>query len=294
MWRTIPLLFVLTVGSLVAACNLGYGPLEDHSGFTSAQLAEDGDTVVFAYHRLRYRRATGFRAFPDGGIPKYVTDVVLLGTYKMNSRKLDIVRREVNRDWQPGQGAYTIVAVNGPMALVAQGGQLRGPFAFGLKHLLVNFEEGKATDLDLKADLARHDRDPGQIHLARPDGTLLFITPSLSEAQSVELQRSPNYKPEIWVRLPSGEYLRVAASHHFERVFGEDVIYWDLDTREFRAFSLATRKTRVLTDYKTPPYQDNITRGVSLTADRQMLEYGIKSPEGWDYRPLELPVSAIR
>lgn len=141
-------LIALLLVFMTSACNAGYGPLQDYSEFVSARLADDNHTVVFTYHKYAYRPATGIRAFPDGGIPKYETDVNILGTYDVKTKKLDILRREKNVDWQHGSGLLTIQSTNGNYALIAQGGQLRGPFAMGTKHLLVEFKRGKIVELN--------------------------------------------------------------------------------------------------------------------------------------------------
>ena len=141
-------LFVLT------SCHLGYGPLQDRSKFVSARLADDQRTVLFSFHHFAYRAATGWRAFPDGGIPDYVTDISVLGTYDLQTRKLTVLRREKNSQWQPGSGLLTIHSMNGTKALISQGGQLRGPFAHGVKYVLLDFMLRDSSDLDLKSDLA--------------------------------------------------------------------------------------------------------------------------------------------
>ncbi len=276
-----------------AACNAGYGPLQDYSQFKSAMLAGDGDTIVFSYHRFKYRPASGFRAFPDGGIPKYETDINFLGFYNRKTQKIDVLRREENRDWQPGQGNYAIQATNGDFALVAQGGQVRGPFAHDLKHILVDSTHRTLTDLDIGTELARYGRATGAIYLAASDGTLVFITPSLQQARTANVRHESGFVPEIWVRTPRGEYLKVAACNHYERVEQGDVIYWMPDTREFMAFSLVERTTRVLPNYRTPPYQD-VTRGASLTSDRQGLQYGEKVNGQWSYQPLAMDPSKLK
>ena len=75
---------------LLTSCHLGYGPLQDRSKFVSARLADDQRTVLFSFHRFAYRAATGWRAFPDGGIPDYATDISVLGTYDLQTRKLNV------------------------------------------------------------------------------------------------------------------------------------------------------------------------------------------------------------
>ena len=87
-------LLVFSTLFLVASCHAGYGLLQDHSEFVSARLADDNHTVLFSFHHSSYRPAVGWRAFPDGGIPDCVTDIVLLGTYDVQSRGIRILRRE--------------------------------------------------------------------------------------------------------------------------------------------------------------------------------------------------------
>ena len=178
------ILLAISTLLLLTSCHLGYGPLQDQSKFVSARLADDKRTVLFSFHRFAYRAATGWRAFPDGGIPKYVTDINLLGTYDLQTRKIKILRREKNSQWQPGSGLFTIHSANGSKALISQGGQLRGPFKLGVKYVLLDFQRGDATDIDLKSDLAQRGRDTGQIYLVDGDGTLVFVTLSLEEAKT--------------------------------------------------------------------------------------------------------------
>jgi hypothetical protein len=56
-------------------------------------------------------------------------DANLIGTYDLSSKKVNILCRENNSDWQPGSGRYTIQAMKGDKALLAQGGQFRA-FSF--------------------------------------------------------------------------------------------------------------------------------------------------------------------
>lgn len=287
------ILFLVIVTLLLTACNLGYGPLQDHSKFVSAKLAEDKRTVVFSAHHYAYRPASGWRAFPDGGIPDYVTDSNVLGTFDLQSQEVNIIRREENREWQPGSGNFFIIAIQGSKALVSQGGQLLGPFAHGVKHLLIDFVTADFEVLDLKGDLAARQRDIGYLYLVDSDGTLVFVTLSLEEAKDASAFRKGKLIPEIWVRTPSGEYLKVVSSDHYKGVHHGEVIYWDFATRTYHAFSIANRTTRTATEYREPGYVDVVT-GVSLAADRKGLEFGRKIADQWQYQPLALTLDELK
>ena len=113
-------IFLIGVLLLTAACSVGYGPLQDHSEFVSARLADDKHRVLFSFHHFAYRPAAGWRAFPDGGIPNYVKDINLLGVYDLQNRKIRILRHEKNSIWEPGSGLFTIQAVKGSKALISR------------------------------------------------------------------------------------------------------------------------------------------------------------------------------
>ena len=104
----------------------GYGPAQDHTEFVSAGLLDDGRTVLFTLHQLMYQPATGWRAFPDGGTPRYLKDVNTLGTYDIQTHAARTLHRERNTRWQPGGGSLTIHGFEGTKALISQSGQLRG------------------------------------------------------------------------------------------------------------------------------------------------------------------------
>ena len=278
---------------LLTACNAGYGPLQDHSAFVNAKLAEDQRTVVFSAHHYRYRPASGWRAFPDGGIPDYVTDSNVLGTFDLQTQEVNIIRSEKNSEWQPGSGNFFVIATKGSKALVSQGGQLRGPFRHGVKHLLIDFVTADLEVLDLKGDLEARQRDTGYLYLVDNDGTLVFVTLSLDEAKDADAYRKGKRIPEIWVRTPAGEYFKVVASDHYKGVHHGELIYWEPATRAFMAFSIVNRTTRSAPEFREPGYVDVVT-GVSLAADRKGLEFGRKVADQWQYQPLALMLDELR
>jgi hypothetical protein len=277
----------------MTSCHLGYGPLQDHSKFVSTRLADDQRTVLFSFHRFAYRAATGWRAFPDGGIPHYATDISLLGAYDLQTRKLKVLRREKNSQWQPGSGLFTIHSMNGYKALISHGGQLRGPFALGVKYVLLDFKLGDSRDIDLKSDLAQRGRDTGQIYLVDGEGTLVLVTLSLEEAKDSGGYRNSRLVPEIWVRIPRGDYMKAAVSAHYQCTRNGEVIYWEPSTRDFMAFSIANRSTRKATEFKVPGYED-VTQGVILSSDQKGLEFGVKVNGQWKYESLDLELSGLK
>jgi hypothetical protein len=99
--------------------------------------------------------------------------------------------------------------------------------------------------------------------------------------------------PEIWVRTPRGDYLKVAASAHYQRTREGEVIYWEPSTRDFMAFSIATRTTRKAPEFKAPDYEE-AGEGVTVSADRQAVEYGIKIDGQWKYHPLPLRLDGLK
>jgi len=285
----VPLLAVL----VVAGCSLGYGARQNHSEFTSVRLADDGRTVWFGFNALFYRPAAGWRAFPDGGVPKYEVDRNVLGTYDVVTHETRILQRGKNTRWQPGQGRFAIVAAAGRKALVSQGGQRRGPFRFDYVYLLADFGTGRVESFDLKRDLERHGRAIGQIEMVDGAGTLVLITTAPDPSGSGPRRKRDGAIPELWVRTPAGGYVEVAATANYEGTRNGEVVYWVPDTRMHMAFDIRTGNTRQAPEYRVPE-PPSVTTGVNLASDRKALEFGVRDSAGsWSYEPLGLKARAL-
>jgi hypothetical protein len=276
-------LLALAALTVVAGCS--YGPPVDRSRFMTAHLLPE-QRVLFTYHKFIYRPATGIAAFPDGGIPEYITDVSYVGTYEIAGGRHRTLRKEKNTIWEPGQGTFQIVAVKGFMALLSQGGQLRGKSAYGVRRWLCNTASGDMREIDLAGEFARRNRDVGEIYLVDDKGTLVFINNRLDDAR--EGRRNPRADgagPEIWVRTAGGTFLKVAESWHYEGFEDGKVVYWMPDDRTFYAFNVTTRTTVPLPGYKIQSLP-RVTEGAGISTKGDRLELGHKTGDKWVYAPL--------
>jgi hypothetical protein len=278
-------LLALASGGCIFSCS--YGPAQDRSRFEGAVLMPD-QTVLFSFKHLVYRPAQGIAAFPDGGIPKYLDDEDVLGTFHIPSGTLRILRRERNRRWTDGQGAYAIQRSKGSVALVTRAGQLRRDLAkTAFEDWLVDAATGDAESLDWRGELAERGLEMAEMHMADARGTLLFITRPLGSGKGGE--------GDAWiqVRFPDGEHVRVARTSHFERMEGDDLVYWMPETRRFFAFNLSSRGTRELPGYRVPPYQD-VTEGVLVETGGQRIMLGRKDGGAWEYVPLAIDIDRLK
>jgi len=281
------LVFGLLLGAgVLPGC---HGPAQDHSRFESAVLLRD-HTVLFSFKHLVYRPAEGIAAFPDGGIPKYVTDEDLLGTYHIPSGALRILRREPNRRWTDGQGRYGIQRSRGSVALVTQGGQLRRDLSkSAFEDWLVDIDTGVFQTIDYRTALAERKLDSTGMYLVDARGTLLFVTKPLEIAG----ERRDEGNAALLIRTPAGEYLQVARTSHYEGMEGDDLVYWIPETRRFKSFDVVTRTTRDLPGHRVRPQEDAV-EGVSVETDGQRLLFGRKTSAGWQYEPLPLEPDRLK
>lgn len=261
-----------------------YGPREDHSRFEGAALMPGG-TVLLSFSHLVYRPAAGITAFPDGGIPRYLEDEAVLAVYQIPTDDLRVLRRTRNERWTDGQGRFSIQRTRGTMALVTQGGQLRRDLAKNVyEDWLVDAVSGAAKPVPWRADLAARGLAMTELYLLDARGTLLFVTKPAAPGPG----RGGDADPQLWVRTPRGNYVLVARTSHYERMAGNDLVYWLPETRRFKAFNVVTHGTRDLPDYREPPFED-VVEGVSIETGGQRLLLGRKDGGGaWAYEPLPL------
>lgn len=277
---------LLLGAGLAAGC---HGPAQDHSRFENAVLLRD-HTVLFSFKHLVYRPAEGIAAFPDGGIPKYVRDEDILGTYHIPSGALRFLRREPNRRWADGQGQFGIQRARGGVALVSRGGQLRRDLSTTTyEDWLVDIEAGSFTPVDYRAALDARKLASAGMYLVDERGTLLFVTTPLSTAGGRHDERNA----ALWIRTPAGEYLHVAPTSHYEGMEGDELIFWIPETRRFHAFDVVSRATRELPGYRVRPQAD-VGEGVNVESGGQRLLIGRKTGSGWNYQPLPLEPARLK
>jgi hypothetical protein len=114
----------------------------------------------------------------------------------------------------------------------------------------------------------------------------------VEEAKDSGAHRNSRLVPEIWVRTPGGDYVKAAVSAHYQSTRNGEVIYWELSTRTFMAFSISHRTTRRAVEFKVAGFED-VTKGVILSSDRQRLEFGTKVNGQWKYESIGLEPSEL-
>jgi hypothetical protein len=264
-------LIILILSLIATGCSMaGYGPAVDYSRFVSAKLAGDGPTAVFTAQRLVYRPATGWRAFPDGGIPYYVKDEDIIGIIGFDGRKARIIKKEKNRDWQDGQGQFFISHSNSKRAVITQSGQGRKDYLTQVRYFMLNIETSRLTPMNIKEDFKDRGREVGYFYLLDDRGTLLFINQPLGSAAK------QGALDDLWLRYPDGEYLKVASGANYNGFTGRELIYWSLNESLLYSFNIDNRTTEI------KPRNFYVPREKDKTLDVRYSSPGGKKLELWE------------
>jgi hypothetical protein len=292
---------LLSLAVLLAGCS--YGPVVDRSGFESAVLAS-GDRIVFAWRESRYRPAEGIAAFPDGGIPRYLDDRVVIASLPVAGGRPRILQRIENRG-VPGSGAVSLrlAPADPDHVLVLQSEQPSTSQPSRGRWRRIRLSDGKSLPYpDLAAELKTHGRalgspEFGDIRVIDPDGTLLMGATGPDGG-------------ELWVRRPSGAYARLGPLKHFYGVLGEEAYYWSgdqavvrnwrtLEARVIARYDPQTRQTSTLIS-RDPTVMaierpDVPQRDVQISLARDTLSIGGRSVGGGStYQPIPIDLTALR
>jgi len=294
---------VLLAALLLAGCS--YGPAVDRSGFKSAALLPDGQTLVVAYHVLRYRPATGIAAFPDGGVPRYLDDRIVLATLPVQGGRPRVLQRLENR------GVHGSLSVNlraqeadPTRVLVLQSDQPSTSSASSrIFWWRLEPSSGKTAPYpDLNADLAARggrlgSPEFGDVRVLDPDGALL-----------IGAQGSGG--DELWLRSAPGAYSRIDAIKHFYGVVGDELYYWSGNEAVVRNWRTGARQVTARYDPQarqtTRLSRDNPTVraleggredprvAVSVGSEHAQVTLGRRGADGWTYTPVPIDLTALR
>ncbi|MBW2291306.1 MAG: hypothetical protein JRG94_03245 [Deltaproteobacteria bacterium] len=266
---------------LVSACNWGYGAPVDRAKFGSALLHEDGSRCVFALHDVVYRPAEGMRAFPDGGIPRYVTDRHKLGIVNIDTGKVTVLVDQKNRRWLNGHGSFHLAGLGGRWALIRQSGQ-RPDYDHDHLWLRLDLASGDLDDLPLDKELAVENRALGRVEVVDEDFTIILVTKKDDDPQ------------EIWSRNPSGILRRLAVTDHYYGSAEGQIWWYDV-----------TARAGARTDYKTGATirerranfakpRDDPTSRCQARFDGSELIHQYEVGGNWQERPLSVRAPDLR
>lgn len=211
--------------------DFGYGPPFDASKVVSAKVAGYGQIGIFTYKKIIYKPATGWRAFPDGGIPLYIKDIDYIAVYDFAKRKIKIVHQESNLKghWGDGHGEFFVNATYGKKVLVSRGGQRR--FDLKSEHLFywLELDSGRLMELPLAEELAQRGLEVGYLYLIDEVGTLILVAPSLGS--SPNWTRDMKVNPHLLIRHSNGDYEDITRIVPYYGVKNKDVHYWSSDNK---------------------------------------------------------------
>jgi len=242
----------------VAACS--YGPVVDQSGLRSAVVTPNEQTIGLAYQVLRYRPAEGVAAFPDGGVPHYLDDRIVIAVVPVAGGAPRVLQRLSNAGVS-GSGSVTLRTYDADpdhlLVLFSEQSSTAAPSRLRLWRLAV--ADGRVTPYpDLAADLRAKARrlgskEFGDVRVIDPDGTLLI---------GVEGPAGD----ELWIRSAAGEYRLVDPLKHFYGIRDAELYYWSGD--EARVTNWRTGQVRVIARYDPAIRQTStlIPRDPTVTA----------------------------
>jgi hypothetical protein len=234
-----------TLGAAVAALALSacsYGPLVDNSGFEAAVPAPNGTCVLAAYRIERYRPAQGVAAFPDGGIPSYEEDRIVVAAIPVRGGPVRILQRLPNPGL-PGSAHVGLRAQPGDptRVLVTHSDQPSTATAINrVRRWRLDPSSGETLAVaDVAAELAAKGRTLG----AKEFGDLRVIDP----AGALLVGATGAQGEELWARSADGGWRNLGPLTHFYGVLGDEVYLWSVNAAVVRNWR--TGAERVIARY---------------------------------------------
>ena len=178
-WPRPHLLVLLLALVSISACSSGYGPPFDSSQFgPAAKVARNGQTVLFTFHYEVYLPAEGWRAFPDGGMAKHVTDTNHILALDLKSGKLRVLKSYSNldRSWSPGSWNISVNETLGDRTIITLAGQTSGKYRQVSRKMWLDLDDGSTSDLPVKKELKDRGHDLKYLYLVDPGGTLVLVS----------------------------------------------------------------------------------------------------------------------
>jgi hypothetical protein len=234
MTRKAQLAGALALLLMVGSCSYAE-PLERSAIESAVRLPTGGVAVVF--RRLRYRPAAGLAAFPDGGVPQYLRDDIILGVLSDGPPR--ILRTFPNRGEHGSLHAALRVSPADPdHGLLLLSWQDRDGSRTSWARIA--WKDGTLAPYpDFAAELRREGRQFGSPEFGdvRPlDATGALLV-------GVRATKTD----ELWIYEPGHGLRRLDGFTHFYGVTGDELYYWSGDSALVRNWR--TNAARLIARY---------------------------------------------
>lgn len=282
-------LFVMVTGS--SAKNW------DKSQFYSAQLLDDGHTVLFTYTDASYVVAGGSLMSFGGGSSQYTKDSKFIGLYHMDRKKTVVIRKFGKEPGTKGRGNFLIRSrTRGRKAYVIRQSRHRREESLPGERYLLDVDKKALTLIPIEkemADLGMIDWKP--MRLAHGDGSFVLLAYSSDQKAGYNLGH-------VWLRSGSGQYQLLTQFGSCSATLDGNVFYYDHSRRTRHVLNLETEQTRTISNRE---YSDrvpgNLCYGkyctdlsIGVSSDGKGLELSRKIDGKWQDEPFPIDMSPLR
>lgn len=289
--------FLMGIFFLLVNCALLFA--EDKSRFYSAQLLDDGGTILFTYAHTKTRQKSGGLIF-GGSRTIYKKDIKIIGLYDLNSKTTKVLKKVKNEPGTNGGGNFTIRNTYGRKALLTRGLRYRGDEMLPGGRFLLDIDTTTLTQIPIEKEMAGLEMESwGSLKLAHSDGSL--VVRAYSQGQK-EGQNETVPLGHIWLRSENGQYILLTEYGRYRGAAGGELFFYDHSLRTVRAYRLQTGKNRNVSNreyvdiefYDTRYGRPQQGRAVNVGSKGKELELSIKIDGSWQRKPFPIDMTPLR
>ena len=281
----------------IANCALGTSG--DRSRFYSAQLLDDGSTVLFTYAKTKYKQKSSGLFF-GGSRSIYTKDQKIIGLYHLNSKTTKVIRKFNTEPGTRGRGNFTIRNTYGRKALLIRDSRYRRDKLLPGGWFLLDVDTKDLTQIAIEKEIASLGMESwGWLKLAHSDGSLVLRAFSPGQKES---QNDSSPLGHVWLRSENGQYRLLTEYGRYKGAVGGELFFYDHSARTVRAYRLQTGEKRNVSNREYADLEFYATRygkpqkgmAFRVGSEGKVLEFSIKTDGRWQRKPFPIDMTPLR
>ena len=281
---------------LVVLASCGIGLSKDKSRFYSAQLLDDGCTVLFTYARTKYKEKSSGIIF-GGTRYIYTKDRKIIALYHMTTKKTEVIKKIDNEPGSMGRGNFTIRGTFNRKALLIRDSRDRGHEILPGGWFLLDVDTKDLAEIPIEKEMA----DLGmaklrELKLGYSDGSLVLYAYSPDQAEEKSLGH-------VWLRSPKGQYQLLTEYGSYSGTYKDELFFYDHSIRTVRGYNLKTKAIRNVhnREYASLEFYASVygksLNGRVIKVDYKgstEMELSIEKDGKWQNQPFPIDMSPLR